>query len=451
MLEGHAAATAASLITEAEVERLAALQAELAAARARSDAKRILAVNEEFHFLVYNAACIPVLVDVIATLWLHSAPTLSFFFRAARELRDYSDTQNRNNLALVASLRHRDPEGARHAIEAEIVEGSRLLDRLMREAKWDETAVVPRPHPAVRRPHGRRGDAPGTACGGAGNLIKSARPAPRRFERENGRMLRVGADIGGTFTDIVLLGPDGAVRTAKLLSTPDDYGRAILDGLRGERARTGAAPEPIAEIVHGTTVATNAILEQKGAKVGLITTKGFRDVLEIRRVRLPVLYDITWRKPEPLVRRERRLEVDERVGPGGEVRQPLDQASTRAAVERLKALGCESVAVCLLHSYANAEHELAVGELLQGEFPFVSLSCRVLPELKEYERTATTVRGRIREAGGEPVPGQSAREPGCRGRAGAAARDAVERRHLLRPRGGGEPGADHRERPGRRE
>ena len=143
MLEGHAAATAASLITEAEVERLAALQAELAVARSRRDAKRILAVNEEFHFLVYNAACIPVLVDVIATLWLHSAPTLSFFFRAARELRDYSDTQNRNNLALVASLRHRDPEGARHAIEAEIVEGSRLLDRVMREAKWDETAVVP--------------------------------------------------------------------------------------------------------------------------------------------------------------------------------------------------------------------------------------------------------------------------------------------------------------------
>ena len=152
-------------------------------------------------------------------------------------------------------------------------------------------------------------------------------------------MLRVGADIGGTFTDIVLLGPDGAVRAAKLLSTPDDYGRAILDGLRGARARTGAAPEPIAEIVHGTTVATNAILEQKGAKVGLIATKGFRDVLEIRRVRLPVLYDVTWRKPEPLVRRERRLEVDERVGPGGEVRQPLDQESARAAVERLRRSG----------------------------------------------------------------------------------------------------------------
>jgi N-methylhydantoinase A len=204
-------------------------------------------------------------------------------------------------------------------------------------------------------------------------------------------MIRVGADIGGTFTDIVFLGQDGAVRATKRLSTPDDYGRAILDGLQGERARTGTAPESIAEIVHGTTVATNAILEHKGAKVGLLTTKGFRDVLEIRRVRLPVLYDITWRKPAPLVRRERRVEVDERVGPGGEVRVPLDRESARAAIERLKALGCESVAVCFLHSYANAEHELAVGELLDGEFPFVSLSCRVLPELKEYERTATTV------------------------------------------------------------
>lgn len=156
MLEGHAAATAASLITDAEVERLAALQAELAAARARGDGKRILAVNEEFHFLVYNAACIPVLVDIIATLWLHSAPTLGLFFRAARKLRDYSETQNRNNLALVASLKQRDAERARHAIEAEIVEGSRLLDRLMRDAKWDEAAIAPRGRRAVPRTERRR-------------------------------------------------------------------------------------------------------------------------------------------------------------------------------------------------------------------------------------------------------------------------------------------------------
>lgn len=204
-------------------------------------------------------------------------------------------------------------------------------------------------------------------------------------------MLRVGADIGGTFTDLVFLGSDGSIHATKLLSTPEDFGRAILDGLRAGLAHAGQASLAVGEIVHGTTVATNAILEKKGAKVGLITTRGFRDVLEIRRVRLPVLYDITWRKPEPLVRRERRLEVDERVGAGGEVREPLDLASARVAIERLRALGCESVAVCLLHSYANPAHERAIGELLEGVFPNVSLSCDVLPELREYERTATTV------------------------------------------------------------
>ncbi|MCL4798551.1 MAG: GntR family transcriptional regulator [Burkholderiales bacterium] len=142
MLEGHAAATATSLITEDEIERLAELQGELAGARARGDAKGVLAVNESFHFLVYNAACIPVLVDIIATLWLHSAPTLYLFFHAGKQPRDYSERQNRNNLALIAALKRRDPEGARRAIEDEIVEGSRLLDRLMREAKWDEAAAI---------------------------------------------------------------------------------------------------------------------------------------------------------------------------------------------------------------------------------------------------------------------------------------------------------------------
>lgn len=142
MLEGHAAATAAGLITDAELAQLDALRAELAAARARGDGKRILAVNEAFHFLVYDAACIPVLVDVIATLWLHSAPTLNLFFRAGSRSRDYAAKQNRNNLALVQSLRRRDPAGARRAVEAEIVEGSRLLDRLMREANWDESAAA---------------------------------------------------------------------------------------------------------------------------------------------------------------------------------------------------------------------------------------------------------------------------------------------------------------------
>jgi len=203
--------------------------------------------------------------------------------------------------------------------------------------------------------------------------------------------IRIGADIGGTFTDVVVLRADGSVHALKLLSTPEDFGRAVVAAVRAFLDRTGLPPAAVSEIDHGTTVATNAILEKKGAKVGLLTTKGFRDVLEIRRVRLPVLYDLQWEKPEPIVRREWRLEVTERLGPDGEVRIPLDLDSARAAIARLKEKGVEALAICFLHSYANAEHERAVGRVAEGEFPFVSLSCDVLPELREYERTASTV------------------------------------------------------------
>ena len=124
---------------------------------------------------------------------------------------------------------------------------------------------------------------------------------------------RVGVDIGGTFTDIVLLGSDGAVHTKKISSSVEDYARAIVDGLAELFAETGIAPGAIEEIRHGTTVASNAILEQKGARVGLITTKGFRDVLEIRTLRMPRLYDMAWTKPAPLVERYLRQVVDERI------------------------------------------------------------------------------------------------------------------------------------------
>ena len=144
------------------------------------------------------------------------------------------------------------------------------------------------------------------------------------------------------------------------------------------------------------------------------------------------------------------MEVDERVGPGGEVRKPLDVASARAAIEHLRELGCESVAVCFLHSYANADHELAVGAMLEGEFPFVSLSCRVLPEVKEYERTATTVVDAYVKPVVSRYLGNLRAQSRRGGRARAAARDAVERRRLLRTRRGGESGAHHRERAGRR-
>ena len=146
---------------------------------------------------------------------------------------------------------------------------------------------------------------------------------------------RVGVDIGGTFTDIVLLGSDGSIHTSKVPSTVDDYAAAIVDGLSEVFRATGVSERSIEEIRHGTTIASNAILEHKGARVGLITTKGFRDVLEIRTLRMPRLYDLSWTKPPPLVERHLRVEVDERIDAKGEVERPLAEADVARAVEKL--------------------------------------------------------------------------------------------------------------------
>lgn len=205
--------------------------------------------------------------------------------------------------------------------------------------------------------------------------------------------IRVGIDVGGTFTDIVFLSADGTVMTRKILSSPEDYSRAIRDGLQAIFVDSSIAPADIREVMHGTTVATNAILESKGAPTGLITTRGFRDVLEIRRMRSNRLYDITWEKPPPLVPRRLRREVTERMDYRGEVLTPLDLEEARQVIRWLERAGVTSVAVCLLHAYANARHEVQIAELLRREAPHlaVSLSSRVLPEIKEYERTSTTV------------------------------------------------------------
>src|SRR6202167_6574799 len=136
---------------------------------------------------------------------------------------------------------------------------------------------------------------------------------------------RAGVDIGGTFTDIVVLGEGGERYTRKVSSTVDDYARAIVEGLAGLLGEIGDAR--VVELLHGTTVASNAILEHKGARTGLITTRGFRDVLEIRKLRMPRLYDMSWTKPVPLVERRLRVEVDERVDALGGVDKPLDEAS----------------------------------------------------------------------------------------------------------------------------
>ena len=175
---------------------------------------------------------------------------------------------------------------------------------------------------------------------------------------------RVGADIGGTFTDIVFLGPDGALFTKKVPSTVDDYARAIVEGIAAVFADAGLSPGDVAEILHGTTVASNAILEGKGAKTGLITTEGFRDVLEIRNLRMPRLYDLHWEKPPPLVPRYLRRTVKERMTNAGEVQTPMDEAEARGVVRALLAEEVECIAVCLLNAYANPAHEQALKRII---------------------------------------------------------------------------------------
>ncbi len=206
-------------------------------------------------------------------------------------------------------------------------------------------------------------------------------------------VVRVGVDIGGTFTDIVLARADGTLLVSKVSSTPHDPGVAVVKGLEALLASADIAPASVIEIVHGTTVASNTILQKVGARTGLITTKGFRDVLEIGRIRTPDMFDLTWDKPVPLVERRWRLEVDERIGADGAIVKPLDLAQVEQAADRLIADGITSIAVCFINSYRNSVHEEQAEALLRRKYPAldVTVSCRVLPEIKEYERTSTTV------------------------------------------------------------
>ena len=207
------------------------------------------------------------------------------------------------------------------------------------------------------------------------------------------RNLKLAADIGGTFTDITLMLEDGSIATEKVPSTPDDYSRGIINGMTSLLRSLDLSPADVGEVLHGCTVATNTILEARGARTGLITTRGFRDVLELRRIRVPRLYDPLYVKPEPLAPRELRLEVTERIAADGQVVVPLDEAEVNAAIEQLRQLGVEAIAVCCLHSYLNPVHELRIGELVRAALPdvFLTLSCEILPEIREYERTSTAV------------------------------------------------------------
>ena len=204
---------------------------------------------------------------------------------------------------------------------------------------------------------------------------------------------RVGIDIGGTFTDLVLLGDAGRALTVKVPSTPDDYSRSIAESLEVALPRIGVSGQEIDEVIHGTTVATNALLEKRGVRTGLVTTAGFRDVLEIRRLRMPRLYDLRWQKPEALAARTDRVEVRERIDHTGRVVEPLDEGSVRAALGKLQANGVEAIAVALINSYVNDRHERRIAEIIRerGFDVPVCLSCEVHPEIREYERTSTTV------------------------------------------------------------
>ena len=200
---------------------------------------------------------------------------------------------------------------------------------------------------------------------------------------------RIGIDIGGTFTDFVLLdNASGAVRLAKTPSTPDALWRGIDEGL----GQLGVDLAGASMLVHGTTIGLNCFLERKGAPTGLITTAGFRDVYEIGRVNREEMYDLFYQKPEPLVPREHRLEVRERLDARGDVLLPLHDDDVIAAAGRFRDAGIRSIAVCFLHAYANPDHEVRAGELLARFYPeaLITLSHELVREWREYERTSTT-------------------------------------------------------------
>lgn len=208
------------------------------------------------------------------------------------------------------------------------------------------------------------------------------------------RNLRLAVDVGGTFTDLVLHdGTSGAIATGKLLTTPADPSIAIIDGTRRLLEKSAKQPADLDLFIHATTLVTNTLIERKGAPTGLIMTRGFRDIVEMGTETRYDIYDLGIDLPPPLVPRAMRREVTERMDAAGRVVTPLDPAEARKVVQGLVDDGATAIAVCFLHSYVNPAHEKALGELIRGEFPqvAVSLSSEIQPEIREFERTSTTV------------------------------------------------------------
>ncbi|MDH3298593.1 MAG: hydantoinase/oxoprolinase family protein, partial [Gemmatimonadota bacterium] len=204
---------------------------------------------------------------------------------------------------------------------------------------------------------------------------------------------RVGIDIGGTFTDGVAFDTaSGAIAIEKMLTTPADLSHSFLEVFDSLLERLGADPEEVVEILHASTIATNALLQRRGATVGLLVTEGFRDILEIGRQVRSELYDLFTRKPEPLVPRARVHEIHERIDHRGDVVVPIDLDGVESAIRALRDAGVDSIAICFLHSYRNPTHELLAEELIRDRFSeiFLSVSSRIAPEIKEYWRASTT-------------------------------------------------------------
>jgi len=204
---------------------------------------------------------------------------------------------------------------------------------------------------------------------------------------------KIGVDVGGTFTDVCMFNQDsGEVLVHKIPSTPWDPSEAIGEGIQEILEINQVSPKSVAYLAHGTTVATNATLERKGSKTGIITTKGFRDLIELARQTRASLYDVQVEKPVPIIFRKMRKEVDERIASDGSIFKPLNIEEVERVVDELKAEGVVSYAVCLLHSYVNPYHEKLIKEVVLARHPdaYVSISCEVLPEIREYERMTTT-------------------------------------------------------------
>ena len=208
------------------------------------------------------------------------------------------------------------------------------------------------------------------------------------------KFYRLGCDIGGTFTDFVLLNDQtGEIKIYKCLTTPKDPSDAVEHGIREMEKNTPGFVGKMNEVIHGTTLVINSIIERKGAKTGLITTKGFRDVLEIGRGIRYAPYDVFAEFPKPLIPRHLRFEVDERIRSDGSILKPINPEEARQVVHTLLHLGVESIAVCLINSFENPIHERMLKEIIKKEAPGISISIsyQVLPQIKEYERTSTTV------------------------------------------------------------